>query len=509
MEGIIERTIEVLQPLIKKPKLTPKLLGKPPFRFLHDIVSEVTRSTGFAEGLYNADELNAGAIKDKDSKLGYLDKIHKYVSAAKGGEVPLKLGKVVAGMEPEKTNEFLQAMAEAATDGSVNRGACLAAVMGGDAGQDDGAEAEAAAASQAAADAQASAEAAAERQAAAEAEQAAMEQRRHAEEMQAQQEEASRQEEDMNRRAAEEDAGSGMPPPDMGAPPPAPPAPPPAQPQGGGVNFAEPEPGMDDGMPPPPQMDRRPLPARPTTARRPPPKLPSKEVKTVREKPNLPPGAPVPVASVVGLIAEGVDDDDEEEEEEQAAVPLPGWDLGEKDGDEVVEGEQHGALVADIMAQKQKMQKDGGEDAPAEDAPQEGIIIIKKDKRRGSLSSSQGKRAPKQSDNDIHKLRASIQQLCQSTTPLGKCIEGVQGDLEHMEREFRMWKAEGMANSRKLEHTTNNTEQHLAPLQAQVADEEQKIKDMQMQINRVKATIMQNNLTIHSLLRGVVAGHRN
>merc|ERR1712100_423513 len=136
-----------------------------------------------------------------------------------------------------------------------------------------------------------------------------------------------------------------------------------------------------------------------------------------------------------------------------------------------------------------------------------GGIIIKKKGNRTSASRS-GQR-PAKSENDIQKLRLSIQQLCQSTTPLGKCIEGVQGDLDHMEREFRMWKAESQVNSRKLEQTANYTEQDLQPLHAQVAEEEQKIQDMKRAIDRVKANIMQNNMTIHSLLRGVVAGHRN
>ena len=57
------QTQETLGSLIKRPKLTEALLQKPPFRFLHDIVSEVTKVTGYASGLYQEDELNSGKIK--------------------------------------------------------------------------------------------------------------------------------------------------------------------------------------------------------------------------------------------------------------------------------------------------------------------------------------------------------------------------------------------------------------------------------------------------------------
>jgi TRAF3-interacting protein 1 len=43
-------------------------LRKPPFRFLHDIVSELSKVTGFADGLYDENELNSGTIKVEASR---------------------------------------------------------------------------------------------------------------------------------------------------------------------------------------------------------------------------------------------------------------------------------------------------------------------------------------------------------------------------------------------------------------------------------------------------------
>ncbi|CAM9817985.1 unnamed protein product, partial [Choristocarpus tenellus] len=67
--GETSRTREMLEPIISRPKLAEKLLNMPPFRFLHDIVSEITRQTGFAEGLYTAEELNSANVKAKPAKV--------------------------------------------------------------------------------------------------------------------------------------------------------------------------------------------------------------------------------------------------------------------------------------------------------------------------------------------------------------------------------------------------------------------------------------------------------
>lgn len=55
----------------------PRRFGmqKPPFKFLFDIVVEVMRATGFADGLYTAEELDRDASKDKEAKVSFLKKI--------------------------------------------------------------------------------------------------------------------------------------------------------------------------------------------------------------------------------------------------------------------------------------------------------------------------------------------------------------------------------------------------------------------------------------------------
>ena len=66
-EDWILRTQALLQsgetPLVVKPRLKDELLRKPPFRFLHDVITEVQRNTGFAQGLFQGDELISTAIK--------------------------------------------------------------------------------------------------------------------------------------------------------------------------------------------------------------------------------------------------------------------------------------------------------------------------------------------------------------------------------------------------------------------------------------------------------------
>lgn len=68
-------TADLFQALIERPKMTQKLLIKPPFKYIFDIITETTKKTGFANGLYEGEELKADFYGEKNRKVTYLNKI--------------------------------------------------------------------------------------------------------------------------------------------------------------------------------------------------------------------------------------------------------------------------------------------------------------------------------------------------------------------------------------------------------------------------------------------------
>ncbi|CAH0690226.1 unnamed protein product [Spodoptera exigua] len=110
---IIKSTQLSLGKYVKRPPLSDKLLKKPPFRFLHDIVTTVLKTTGFFGNLFEDSELVSENVKDRDSKILFLNKVIFVLGKTTGKSIAAKPSKIVAGQEPEKTNELLQCLAQA------------------------------------------------------------------------------------------------------------------------------------------------------------------------------------------------------------------------------------------------------------------------------------------------------------------------------------------------------------------------------------------------------------
>lgn len=113
-DGSEAMTQELLGSLISRPKLTEKLLSKPPYRFLHDVIMEVIRATGFGSGLYDEMESDSANVSDKVMKMAFLEKMIKVVGAQLNTLVEAKPAKIVAGRDPQDTNNWLQLLAVAA-----------------------------------------------------------------------------------------------------------------------------------------------------------------------------------------------------------------------------------------------------------------------------------------------------------------------------------------------------------------------------------------------------------
>ena len=107
----------MFEQIFEKPKMTQKLLMKPPFRYLHDIFVATIQATGFGNGLYDEAEMDTKANHEKDAKINILAKMITLTEMIVGEKIDVKPSKIVAGLEPERTNYFLQRLFQAATSG--------------------------------------------------------------------------------------------------------------------------------------------------------------------------------------------------------------------------------------------------------------------------------------------------------------------------------------------------------------------------------------------------------
>merc|ERR1711998_499294 len=96
------------------------------------------------------------------------------------------------------------------------------------------------------------------------------------------------------------------------------------------------------------------------------------------------------------------------------------------------------------------------------------------------------------SQSEINALRKSIQLLCQATNPLGKCMDYVHDDMEMMNKELEQWKSEYRRKMEVMDEESKNSEEALQPMQLQLLEIEDQIKEQIQKINSVKANIAKN-----------------
>ncbi|XP_037095127.1 TRAF3-interacting protein 1-like [Syngnathus acus] len=542
---IIKKTQSTLGKVIKKPALTDKLLNKPPFRYLHDIFSEIIRTTGFMKGLYKDNELKSECIKDKEMKLAFLQKAIDVVVLVTGEPLAVRPAHIVAGHEPEKTNEFLQTVAKCCLNKMSSKEA-VRRVLAGE--RLDVRARESTLKSQDKDVAEGRQEKKTTEQSESRVEEEpephgeperrrrdgerehrnAKEHRRREQELakDGEQEDKSRQKErngkdkgqgnktrekDKVKSAASErhKAASRTESPTGTSS---------AKGQRRKNKFGDESDGEGGGVskeatiqckdaehgPSPPNNESgdvagsslspdvassnsRAAP-RPSSARPAPPRVKTQESFVE----GLPPERLSSAKSSV--IREGKklsDDEDEEDEQFLVAEAAPeSVDALEKDCAQDLRSEaKHGGLVKKILETKKDYEPSASSN-----------------KSKEKLMSEEARR--KEEDlvtREVERLRASIQSVCQSALPLGKIMDYVQEDIDAMQAELQSWRKENKEHAQALLQENKVTEQAVEPLKAELGELDQQMKDYQDKICAVRSNILTNEENIQKKLAAIIS----
>merc|ERR1712139_316632 len=95
-------------------------------------MGEVTRTTGFGQGLYTPEEADAGSLSDKGAKVEFLNKAISCVCFALNEKIDVSANKIVAGREADKTNVWLQKLHIAATTAADKSEEAVSRVLAGE-----------------------------------------------------------------------------------------------------------------------------------------------------------------------------------------------------------------------------------------------------------------------------------------------------------------------------------------------------------------------------------------
>ncbi|XP_076437465.1 TRAF3-interacting protein 1-like isoform X2 [Babylonia areolata] len=518
--GVLKKTQDTLGKIIKKPPLTEKLLGKPPFRFLHDVMTSVIKTTGFMKGLYTDSDMNSENVKEKEAKIAFLQKAIDMVAAVTGQSVAAKPAKIVAGHEPERTNEFLQALAAAINANVDNDDYVKRVLSGGGGGGGEGKKEKGDKEDKKDKDRTRSAsrrkdddkrrkedkekshdrdkDRGEKRHKEREGGEGHEDKDKHRDRREKSRDREDRhRDKDRERRKKKEVEEKENESPERNGEKDSQETPSrlqrPTSAKGSRRRrqddeefqqreSQEPSIGANDL---PPQVTAARKMARPPSARPAPPR-PKQEGVEAEPAMRLGTGAPTNV-----IVDDGKQSDDEDENflVEESAPPPPAPEPVSTQA-EAEDDTEHGALVKKMLESKKEAEQ---QQQPAK----------KTEIERPALSDAQRRKQRELVSKEIERLQTSIQSLTRSANPLGKIMDYVQEDMDSMQKELDRWRSENKEHALALRRERNVTDRAIEPLKAQLADLDRAITDQLDLIAASKSNIMRSDHRIQKMLHSI------
>ena len=523
----MKKTQDTLGKIIKKPPLTEKLLNKPPFRFLHDVITEVIRTTEFLKGLFTAEEMDSKNVTSKEAKIAFLQKVIDCVSIVGNESLAVRPNKVIAGHEPENTNELLQFIARCIRKKLSSEEAVEMVLKGKGKKQKPKTTANKSSAEPKPADTnqeekerdrknrQNSAEKVKDRSSDQKRRSARSKDKENVErEANAKEQERERRRKERKSRAPEDENV-------------APTKPTEEEVRKDDYKQSEPTESAPTETKPSTASSRGPRPASAKGQRRRPRNAKPEESsdgeathapQTLLRPPSARPGAPR-IKKRADLVEDRIDsggqhrtapiivdkdtdsavsDDDAQFVVEEEQVPLHELtndapvtnglrDAGDSD-------EEHGGLVKKILETKKELEYSAA-----------GAHSLQKhtEIERSNVMTAQQKKERELVMKEIEQLRNSVQKLCQSVVPLAKIIDYIQEDMDAMQNELKFWKSENKQHALKLQQEESVTKHSIEPLNHELQELEQNIASYRNLMAATKANIIKNDDKIRKMVVAV------
>lgn len=440
--------------LIDKPSLTEDRLKKPPFRFIRDIVASLQKATGFPAGLFTDEEMDVDNLKDKPQRVAWMKKILDATAYTTGEAVSANPSKVVGGSDAEQTNEWLVLLAKAATapKGDQEKGVKKALAKADGKSEKkkdkDGDEKK---------DKKEGKDGKTKDKEGKEGKEGKDKEKTKKDKDEPKDKEKSKEGKDGKKEGKDRDKDKDK----KKDAPEAPPEP------------IDPHAAMAAKL-------------RPSTSRAGPPikKDAVERVDATAESVSAQPTAQ-------GVIRGGGAADDSEEEEREIDfdaqhIREDAAALGAGKGG----GEGYMAQLAqqDIESARAKIQ------VVREGEEEEGLILTgtRKAKTRSTF------------DDEVHRMRQALQQLVNSTQPLGKAMDYVQEDIDSMARELNLLRNETTQQNVLFLEQQKATDDATAPFYNKLKDLDADISEQLQRTVLLKANIVANDETVRVLLRMVV-----
>jgi hypothetical protein len=167
------------------------------------------------------------------------------------------------------------------------------------------------------------------------------------------------------------------------------------------------------------------------------------------------------------------------------------------------------------MEKPKGMISEGGKDLGGNDSnPTDSIKIgggigMKLDKRifvHEDLTESRSEiKKPRVDNVDLEAIKEYVQQITKNCNPLGKLVDLLGDDIESMNKELANWIKDNKVYKDRYDDEMKKSDETLLPLQNELLELEDSIRDEQTQIKAIKSRLIKNEKIIQNLITNVIS----